>query len=604
MRNKFLLLTVTTALYRNERTTTGETPDDVVGRDFIIMKLPTMLFPSMLMILFLLCCSFCCTTVSSETEIKWTPNSEDQQQQGGGDDTADAGAGAHVPAAGPLPLSQKQREQLLQLEQAIRQSPNPQDTLVKAAQANGMDPNDLLSLLERNHNDMVQAGGGGMAQRKPTNVLLKIVSSMGMMVVHSASKHPKAFVVLFTALIVISYIGITAPRTGLELSSHRFPFLSNGPTTFWDPPTSYVQRRHLTDSNDERGKRRHSKSEPVVELYKDLVPLLEEEDDDDEDGEGGAATAVAAVWYTQKQLRKNKIPNIKQAASAQARLRVSDFIDDDDVPPPKQHQQQQQRRRRRLDDEEEEEEEDEDEEEGEYDDDDDDELTSEVLDLLLVHASDVVSSGKLTELIPTDSGVRFVVPATETTAATTMMKRHQRAVLIVRGMGDWKRYGLLPLRVVSHSLSSSAVSLTMEAIHGLGRWDGQIHVEVGLSSSEDVDDPSLYVRVVLAVPKTPSPHKVPKSTALTIVQSLCDSMVASIATRTRQSLARKTQSARFQGTAQQRAKVRKHTRFTKMKEIEEMAADRRRRWQRQNPNSGHYRPSGDRMRSPNNAVYH
>jgi hypothetical protein len=34
-----------------------------------------------------------------------------------------------------------------------------------------------------------------------------------------------------------------------------------------------------------------------------------------------------------------------------------------------------------------------------------------------------------------------------------------------------------------------------------------------------------------------------------------------------------------------------------------MAADRRRRWQRQNPNSGHYRPSGDRMRSPNNAVY-
>jgi hypothetical protein len=31
-----------------------------------------------------------------------------------------------------------------------------------------------------------------------------------------------------------------------------------------------------------------------------------------------------------------------------------------------------------------------------------------------------------------------------------------------------------------------------------------------------------------------------------------------------------------------------------------MAKDRRRKWQRQNPDAGRYRPSGDRMKSPNN----
>jgi hypothetical protein len=31
-----------------------------------------------------------------------------------------------------------------------------------------------------------------------------------------------------------------------------------------------------------------------------------------------------------------------------------------------------------------------------------------------------------------------------------------------------------------------------------------------------------------------------------------------------------------------------------------MAEDRRRRWQRGNPDAGRWRPSGDRMKSPNN----
>ena len=59
------------------------------------------------------------TNSSVATEITYTPNEQD------GTDNS-----------GPLPLSQAQRDQLTQLEQAIVQSPDPQATLLKVAQSN------------------------------------------------------------------------------------------------------------------------------------------------------------------------------------------------------------------------------------------------------------------------------------------------------------------------------------------------------------------------------------------------------------------------------------------------------------------------------------
>ena len=64
-------------------------------------------------------------------------------------------------AGGPLPQSQNQRDQLLQLEDAILNSPNPQETLIEVAKANGMQPQDLVDLLQRNRADMEMAAGGG-----------------------------------------------------------------------------------------------------------------------------------------------------------------------------------------------------------------------------------------------------------------------------------------------------------------------------------------------------------------------------------------------------------------------------------------------------------
>ena len=57
-------------------------------------------------------------------DAKWSPNDE------GG--------------AGPLPLSQNQRDQLFQLEEAIVTSPDPQGTLMKIAESNGMGPRELV----------------------------------------------------------------------------------------------------------------------------------------------------------------------------------------------------------------------------------------------------------------------------------------------------------------------------------------------------------------------------------------------------------------------------------------------------------------------------
>ena len=65
--------------------------------------------------------------ICAEEQIKWTAN-EDAE-------------------SAPLPLSLKQRQQLLQLQEAIRTSPDPGATLEQVAQGNGMTPQELVNML-------------------------------------------------------------------------------------------------------------------------------------------------------------------------------------------------------------------------------------------------------------------------------------------------------------------------------------------------------------------------------------------------------------------------------------------------------------------------
>ena len=195
-----------------------------------------------------------------------------------------------------------------------------------------------------------------------------------------------------------------------------------------------------------------------------------------------------------------------------------------------------------------------------------------------------------------------------------MVSSHDTAILVVKELGDWGRYGLLPLQVTHESESitedsSRRVELVFSTLKG-AHFDGQIHVSVIAPShneeeDDDDDDDSSELKVVvrLLVPAQRGAKAPRLAVATDLCAGLSRSIAASLRTRTQQSAARAAQNTRYTGAARRRARERRHTRTLKEREMEEMAADRRRRWQRGNPNAGAYRPSGERMRSPNNAVY-
>jgi hypothetical protein len=453
-----------------------------------------------------------CTTISKATDITWTPNEE---------------------AEAPLPLSNNQRQQLLQLEDVIMKSPDPTATLNQAAEANGMDPMDLLDLLERNRSGLEEGGaipaaGNGNAPSRQRNIW-KVVTSMGVVIAQAASKNPKAFSLIATSLLLVTYIAISAPRTGLVMSSHR-GLLSNGASTVWSPPTQYVD--HLLESPRFLNREVSFSSKRA---WKVLNPLL-----DDEDG---------SVWH---KLPKKIKADLQQAASSQVTILTSDFLEASD-------------------------------EDNDEDEDNENDETEQLLDLCFEQASNVLNSLQLTEFARPLNSLRLISQKDDP-------KEH--AVLVVKSMGDWGRYGLLPLKVVhQRNDNDDVMSLTLGTLKR-SHFDGQIHVEVKKKGN------NLVVRVNLLVPR--KGQKVTRKIAMSIVEGISQSVALSVKTRTKQSLARRSQSSRFSGSAKSRAAERRHMRYAKVKAMEEMSEDRRRRWQRQNPNAGRYTPSGDRMRSPKN----
>jgi hypothetical protein len=130
-------------------------------------------------------------STGASMETKWTPNPDDD---------------------GPLPLSQAQRDQLLQLEQAIVSSPDPQATLKQVAETNGMDPQDLVNMLQRNRQDMGGAGASSRAVKAWPQAVMKVVSSLGLLLSQTARKNPRAFTLAASALLLLIHVLIAAPR--------------------------------------------------------------------------------------------------------------------------------------------------------------------------------------------------------------------------------------------------------------------------------------------------------------------------------------------------------------------------------------------------------
>lgn len=458
--------------------------------------------------IFVLLLLFTCLPTATAIEAKWTP-SEDSQ---------------------PLPQSMKQREQLLQLENAIRSSANPEETLVRVAEANQIDPKDLWDLLSRNRQDLEAAGVLSGSTSRRSNVLWKLLTSLVAVIANSAKKNPRSFVLTVTVLAFLCFGAISAPRTGLVISSQRH-MLSRGPTTIWRPPMEYVHTFLESKSG---------LSVKASQEFPDLSNVL----DDTEN----------PVWY---KFRKAESSDLKHAAGTQSVIDPSDFIDSDE-------------------------------------DDEDDESNTDgqrkyVMELLMDHASQLMAALDLTEFVePTDSVRSVVAP------------EKKKLALIVSGLGDYGRFGIQPLLVTgmesSHSQEAQeeTMALTMGTMKG-GHFDGFIQISAILKDSK------LTLQTVVYFPKTGK--GLGQSVALRIVERINTSLEKSMRTRTKQSLVRRSQSSNLSGSARRQALKRRNSRFYKEQAMEEMAAERRRRWQRSNPNSGSYRPSGDRMRSPNNAVY-
>ena len=426
-------------------------------------------------------------------EVKWVPNED-----------------AENPS---LPLSMKQRQQLLQLENTIRSSPDPNGTLQQVAQQNGMSPQELATMLEKNARDLQQ----DPSLLQPTtvaSVVTKVFASFGVLISQCAQKHPRSFALMTLVLIFMLYSSITIPRTGMHISRG---------TAVFAPNQRYLQR--LADS-------------PSLERRPLSIKTKKTKWDDlglDQDG-----------------VEVHKLPRsaeLSQAFSTRVSLFAADLLED-------------------MDDK------DEESEEGK----EIATLQKEICDTLFQNAANVISERQLSEF-PSD-----VKPLKSASS-----KRH--GILMVPGLGSFGRYGLVRWQVTSQIETDKDVSVTLATLKG-DFFHGQIHIEARKFRSKVV----LTTHIV--VPKRGK--KLKKKIASKIVSDVSQSLESSITQRTRQNLARRSIGRRFKLASHARASERRKTRFDREKEIEEMAEDRRRKWQRSNPDAGRYRPSGRRQRSPNN----
>lgn len=208
-------------------------------------------------------------------------------------------------------------------------------------------------------------------------------------------------------------------------------------------------------------------------------------------------------------------------------------------------------------------------------------LKISILERLFDNAATVVSERQFTEY-----------PSEKQPMKLASSNRQNHGVMLVPGLGSFGRYGLIHWQATLQLESDKDASVTLTTLKKMGIFDGQIHVQVQKYRSK------ILISAHLAVPKRG--RKIRKAMAIKIVNELVESLGASATQRTRQSLARQSQGKRFKSGSHRRANERRKTRLDRETQIEEMSEDRRRKWQRGNPDAGRYRPSGDRQRSPNN----
>mmetsp|Transcript_27540 Transcript_27540/g.31294 ORF Transcript_27540/g.31294 Transcript_27540/m.31294 type:complete len:533 (+) Transcript_27540:1-1599(+) len=504
--------------------------------------------------------------VSAEMEAKWTPNEDD----------------------GPaMPLSMNQRQQLVQLQQAIQDSPDPQGTLQQVAQSNGMSESDLYQMIEKNAQDLQQdpqmmselqafASKSSIGNSLP-KIMFRIVGGLIISIRQIAKQNPRNFTMIAIVGLLLFYSLLAIPRTGIHMSSGRSLLISSGPTTIFAPPDRYV--------NKLIGRTATMKKLPpklsIQTLKKDWDDLLkpmrlkliadglndvnnDADDDDDDDNDNEEMTLNGKV-EVHKLNRKNEL---RQAVTAQFVLAPDRILKKFPLGDTKE------------------------------------EIAAErdtIINMLYTNAANLLSERNIVEFSSLKSKQRlrnFCGSSNEDNDDKDL------GVIVVPGLGNYFRHGLVYWMATSQTTEQSVTSsasasstLTLTTLKGKGFFDGQIHLDVRKIPNHDG---MLLVQASLAVPK--GGRKISKQIGVRIVEEIARSIIQSSSRRTQQRLARQSQGKRFKEMGSRRANDRRHTRFERDRLLEEMAEDRRRRWQKNNPDAGRYRPSGARMRSPKNSM--
>jgi len=457
---------------------------------------------------------------------------------------------------GPLPLSQNQRNELLQLEQAITSSPNPQETLAHVASQNGMSADELYNLLVRNRQDMEMAGGGGggaggqteamkrhAGSSLPRKILGLFYGIIGIMIRY-AQKHPRGFGMFMAVLLSVLYYIIMAPRTGLVLSTST-NLLSNGHTTLLAPPTQYLTN-YLSSLQAEDSLPMGTKAGFSHKYISFMEKEMEEEEDD---------TIVLM----------NKLPKKSNVATI---FTGQKFIPSNIIMPPS----------------------------SKNDNSNDEDTLKQTMasHLIFNAASQIFTTKRFSEFKPPD--------ASSVAQSLRFHTKNDAALLVLKQMGNYRRFGIQPLQLTHEEYDDNRECMVFSTLTG-GHFDGELCVWITKNDDDDEEEEEkgIMIHIALIIPK--NGRKPSKKITNTLLSTLLHSVSASTILQAKQTYARQSQSKLFHSAAKTRATEKRSLKYDLQKKQEEMAKDRRRKWQRQNKDAGHYRPSGARMRSPNNAHF-
>jgi len=482
-------------------------------------------------------------------EATWTPVEED----GNG---------------GPLPLSQNHRNQLTQLDQAISSSPNPTQTLKQVAEANQMDPKELYDLLMRNRRDMQSADqqssrGAGIAMNTFPLRIMKLLQSFFLVLFGYARRDPKRFGTILSILFASWYFYYTVPRTGVVLSSTNRLLLSSGFTTLFEPPKEFV----LSYLQRQRG---HN----LLSFSRDVNINLVGDDSLKDNKYSVTCRKLVPINDLQQLFEKQQKISLQKGDTHSNAI---EFKDDNIQSAPS----------RGIDD----------------------LIYESACNVVRQRRFDEFKSSKKHELVAFYS----LLPR-ETSSKSRLVQQYSRskitknqlAAVIVLGMGDFGRYGIQPLQQIyefeDENDSVSKFSVGFATLKN-GHFDGELAVSVTREARNPENETDSFQGVSISVSIViPSNGRMSLSKKLCtkITQELCQSLLRSAVMDARRHMAQHIQSSSYHDKTNEMATERRRAKTDNIAKMEAMDENRRRRWQRQNPNSGHYRPSGERMRSPNN----